>query len=423
MSGKIAIVGAGLAGLACARALTRAGREVCVLERSDGVGGRVRTDRVEGFLLDRGYQVLLDSYPEARAQLDFAALELHAYRPGALVRCEGAFHRVADPFRELDQAWKSAFNPVGTLIDKLRVLELRKRALAGSLEDLRQRHEQTSESVLREMGFSEVMLERFFRPFLGGIFLRRDLGNSSRMLDFVFRMMSLGRATLPARGMGAIADQLAAGLSPGALRLRSEVTQVSARRVSLASGEQLEVEAVVVATEGDSAARLLALERTPAALGVLNVYFAAPCSPVGGPDLVLNGEGPGDGPINVLSCPSDVAPLYAPRDQALVSVQVLEFAGDDTALEAALREQLARWYGAAEVAHWRRLRVDRIRFAQPDQPPGALEPAARPVRVADGLYVCGDHREDASIDGALRSGRRAAQALLADLGAAVPVRA
>jgi phytoene dehydrogenase-like protein len=414
MSAPVVIVGAGLAGLACARALAGAGREVRVLERSDGVGGRVRTDLVEGFLLDRGYQVLLAAYPEANAVLDLAALELCEYRPGALVRCEGAFHRVADPFREPGEAWSSAFNPVGSFIDKLRVLELRKRALSGSLEELRQRHEQTTEQVLRELGFSDAMLERFFRPFLGGIFLRRDLSNSSRMLDFVFRMLASGATTLPARGMGAIAAQLANALPAHCVRLNSEVATVRRDAVTLAGGERVAASAVVVATEGDVAARLLGLRNKPAALGVLNVYFAAPNSPVEGPDLVLNGEGPADGPVNVLSCPSDVAPGYAPSGQALVSVQVLEFAGDDAALERAVRAQLSGWYGAHIVERWRLLRVDRIRFAQPAQPVGALEPAARPVRIDGGLYVCGDHRDDASIDGALRSGRRAALAVLAD---------
>lgn len=414
MSAPVVIVGAGLAGLACARALVGAGREVRVLERSDGVGGRVRTDLVEGFLLDRGYQVLLAAYPEANAVLDLAALDLHAYRPGALVRCEGAFHRVADPFREPGEAWGSAFNPVGSLIDKLRVLELRKRALSGSLEELRQRHEQTTEQVLRELGFSDAMLERFFRPFLGGIFLRRDLSNSSRMLDFVFRMLASGATTLPARGMGAIPAQLANALPAQCVRLNCEVATVRRDAVTLAGGERVAASAVVVATEGDVAARLLGWRNKPAALGVLNVYFAAPHSPVEGPDLVLNGEGPAAGPVNVLSCPSDVAPSYAPRGQALVSVQVLEFAGDDAALERAVRAQLSGWYGAHIVERWRLLRIDRIRFAQPAQPVGALEPAARPVRLDGGLYVCGDHREDASIDGALRSGRRAALAVLAD---------
>ena len=414
MSAPVVIVGAGLAGLACARALVGAGREVCVLERSDGVGGRVRTDLVDGFLLDRGYQVLLAAYPEANAVLDLAALDLHAYRPGALVRCEGAFHRVADPFREPGEAWSSAFNPVGSFIDKLRVLELRKRALSGSLEELRQRHEHSTEQVLRELGFSDAMLERFFRPFLGGIFLRRDLSNSSRMLDFVFRMLASGATTLPARGMGAIPAQLAAALPAHCVRLNCEVATVRRDAVTLAGGERVTASAVVVATEGDVAARLLGWRNKPAALGVLNVDFAAPHSPVEGPDLVLNGEGTANGPVNVLSCPSDVAPSYAPRGQALVSVQVLEFAGDDAALERAVRAQLSGWYGAHIVERWRLLRIDRIRFAQPAQPVGALEPAARPVRLDGGLYVCGDHREDASIDGALRSGRRAALAVLAD---------
>lgn len=165
----VIVVGAGLAGLCCARRLAARGVSTVVLEASDGVGGRVRSDEVLGFRLDRGFQVLLTAYPDARAVLDYAALDLRAFYPGALVRFGGRFHCVADPWRNPFDGVAGALSPIGSFADKLRVARLRRRACGGSLADLFARPETTSERALRGLGFTEAMIDRFFRPFLGGV--------------------------------------------------------------------------------------------------------------------------------------------------------------------------------------------------------------------------------------------------------------
>src|SRR5215210_6304108 len=190
----VIVVGAGLAGLACARELVRAGRSVEILEASDGIGGRVRTDTVDGFLLDRGFQVLLTAYPEARGQLNYAALGLRLFYPGALIRYHGRFYRLADPFRRPADALGSLFNPIGSPADKLRILALRRRAAAGSIDRLFERPETSTMQALTRLDFSNAIIERFFQPFLGGIFLGRELSTTSRMLEFVIRMFAEGNA-------------------------------------------------------------------------------------------------------------------------------------------------------------------------------------------------------------------------------------
>ncbi len=207
----VIVVGAGMAGLACASALTRSGRSPLVLERSDSVGGRVRTDAVDGFLLDHGFQVLPLAYPEARAALDFEGLELGLFERGAIIRAEGRFRRLADPRHD----------PVRSL-----------RALAGGLVGVRDGaavlrllhdtgDETTAADALRRAGVSRTTVETFFAPFLRGVFLEPSLTTSSRFLDFVLQAFSDGPAALPREGMGAIANQLAAGLDcPQAHRRR-----------------------------------------------------------------------------------------------------------------------------------------------------------------------------------------------------------
>jgi phytoene dehydrogenase-like protein len=210
-----------------------------VLEASDGVGGRVRTDRVDDFLLDRGFQVLLTAYPEARDALDYRELELHPFYPGAMVRTGGKFVTVADPFRRRWDGLRTALGPVGTLGDKLKVAALRRRVTAGSLEELFARPETTAREALAGDGFSEQIVDRFFRPLFGGVLLDRELGTSSRMFEFVYRMFALGDVALPARGMGAISEQLAAALPSDRVRLGQRVTAVGDGGVTLADGERL----------------------------------------------------------------------------------------------------------------------------------------------------------------------------------------
>jgi phytoene dehydrogenase-like protein len=412
--GGVYVVGAGLAGLRCARRLHDKGVAATVLEASDGVGGRVRTDRVEDFLLDRGFQVLLTAYPEASEALDYRELELHPFYPGAMVRTGGRFVTVADPFRRRWDGLRSALAPVGGLGDKLKVAALRRRVTAGTLEELFARPETTAREALAADGFSDTIVDRFFRPLFGGVLLDRELGSSSRMFEFVYRMFSVGDVALPTRGMGALPEQLAGGLPPDCVRLGQRVTTVTDGQVTLAGGETLPARAVVVATDGPTASRLLGGEPpAPGSVAATCLYFAADRAPVDEPVIVLDGDG--EGPVNNLCVPSAVAPTYAPPGAALISASVVDRPGPKGPdLEAAVLGQLADWFGSAVVA-WRHLKTYTIPHAQPAQPPGALDPPERPVRLRPGLYVCGDHRDNASINGALASGRRTADAVLQDL--------
>ena len=410
MPHEVVIVGAGLAGLSCAKHLFQNGLQPLVLEATGSLGGRVRTDRLDGFLLDRGFQVFLTAYPEAKRFLDYACLKLRSFEPGALVRFGGTFHLLADPWRKPWQSLRSILNPIGTLQDKLRIAGLRSRALSGTLDDLFATPETTTLEMLRQAGLSDAMTERFFRPFLGGIFLDRDLYTSSRMFQFVFRMFSLGLASLPAQGMQAIPDQLASSIPKESVRFDARVQSVEPGRVQLANGEEFTCRHIVVAADSSAASQLLGAPLHKAWQGVTCLYFAAVTPPVSRPILVLNGEG--KGPINNLCVPSVVSADYAPAGQHLVSVSVMGVPDQDAAeLEIAVRDQLTEWYGP-KVKGWRHLRTFRIPHALPQQFPPALETPQRPVKVTDEIYVCGDHRDNASINGAMVSGRRAAEAIL-----------
>jgi phytoene dehydrogenase-like protein len=409
----VIIVGAGLAGLCCARRLEQGGSEFLVLEASDGVGGRVRTDHVDGFKLDRGFQVLLTAYPEAQAILDYDTLDLRPFYPGALVRSAGAFHRVADPRRHPWDALRGAFSPIGSAWDKLRVARLRSHVMRADLDTLFTAPNTSSLEFLGSFGFSPNMIDRFFRPFFGGVFLESDLATSSRMLQFVFRMFASGDTTLPAGGMGAIPGQLAGQLPQQRVRLQAEVVRLDGKTVTLASGERLQARAIVVATEGPAAARLVEGLQPPNARTVSCLYFAAEKPPIDGPILVLDADR--QGPVNNLCVPSNVSPTYAPPGGALISATVLGTPDSaDSELERQVRSHLGSWFGSA-VDGWKHLRTYRISNALPEIEPRWTPGPDRPIQVHPGVYLCGDHRENPSIQGAMASGRRTAERVLEDL--------
>jgi phytoene dehydrogenase-like protein len=409
----VIIVGGGLAGLNCARHLHSRNVEFRLLEAGDRFGGRVSTTTHEGFRLETGFQVLLTSYSEARTSFDYEKLRLGFFQPGALVRHNGRFCRFADPWRKPAHTLATLFSPVATLADKWRIARLRARVCRGSADDLSQVPDIATGEYLVQLGFSERVIESFFRPFMGGVFLERDLATSARKFAYLFRMFSTGDAALPAGGMENLCHQLVARLPSAWLRTGARVEAVEANKVALESGECLEASSVIVACDPWNAARLLHETEERPSNSASVFYFSADTSPVIEPVLVLNGEG--SGPINSVCVPSQVAAGYAPPGKSLISVAVT--ADFPLPSEAAVRDQLVDWYGE-QANRWDFLKAIRVNYALPRQLslPGNL-PNTAAVARKDRIIICGDYMDVASIQGALRSGRLAAEWVLERNGA------
>ena len=427
-SHPIIIIGAGMAGLACATWLHRAGRSVLVLDSADAVGGRVRTDITpEGFRLDRGFQVLQTNYPEARRIFDYKALNLKAFRSGAVIRMpDGCETTLQNPLQKPLSAFSALTSPIGTLSDKLRILSLVRHVMKHTPEQLLARPATDTLTFLRRYGWSEQMINRFFRPFFGGVFLDRELTTASNFFEFIFQQFVTGNVTIPALGIQELPEQLAGRLPMGTVRLNTPVAGIAeGSQVRLTTGQVLNASTIVLATDGLAALRLLAgrsgnpddtgsteVGRFPTAARITTcTYFATPGghSPGRNDKLLRLNATPGALAHNV-AFPADVSGMYAPAGRALVSVSTHgERSLDEAELVPRLRQELAAWFGPA-ARDWEHLRTYRIAAALPVYPAG--QPARQPLQLSESLYRCGDWASYPSLNGALGTGREVAEMII-----------
>ncbi len=408
------VVGGGLAGLTAARHLAEAGWAVTVLEQEATVGGRVRSQTVDGFTLDRGFQVLLTAYPAVQRELDLEALDLGSFRPGATVAFEDTLSSVADPLGDPGGLPGTLFSDALTLRDAWRLFRLRRELGRTAPEALLAPADTTIREYLAERGFSERFVDRFAAPFYGGITLDRSLSTTSAVFRYTFRMLARGRTSLPSDGMGAIPAQLAdaARIAGASIEPETAVTAVSGRADGASvttGGETRDVDAAVVATDPATAGDLTGVEAIPTAShGCVTQHFALPRTQrlhLRHP-LVLNAgeEGP-----NQVAVMSEAAPAYAPSGMQLLSATFLGPGSTaENALAAAVRDRLDAWFPENRFADLELLRTDRIDHAQHVQPPGWFDDRPDPTAPAGTVVLAGDYTRWSSIQGALESGRDAA---------------
>ncbi|MFE9191277.1 FAD-dependent oxidoreductase [Micromonospora sp. NPDC007208] len=405
----VVIVGGGLAGLAAARRLHRAGVPWRLLEAEGRLGGRVATDVVDGYLIDRGFQVLNTAYPRLGTLLDTDQLNLGYFTSGVLVRKGDNLLRLVNPLREPTGGPGTALAGVGSLLDRLRFAALATGSATLPASRLLAAPETSTETALRRAGLSDAIIEELLRPFLSGVFIERELSTSSHVLAMVLRSFARGRIGLPAEGMAALPRAIAAPLPADLLDLDTPVAEVTPGRVRTQAGD-IRCRAVVVAVDPPAAAALLPALARVRMHSYTTYYHSAPEPPLTEPILLVDGDRRELVANTVVL--SNAAPTYAPAGRHLIATSVV---GPTAPPEPTIRAELTRLYGRS-TADWTHLTTVAVPEALPAAPPpqGRLR---KPVAMGEGLFVAGDHRDSPSIQGALTSGWRAAGAVLDELRA------
>ena len=400
-----------------ARTLHRAGWEVALVEASDGVGGRVRTDVLDGFRLDRGFQTLFTAYPAVQRQLDIKALKLRSFDVGTVVVEGGHWHELGDPRRDPKALVPSLLSSLAAPGDKLKLLKLQRHVRKQPIPDLLRSEDIASAEFLRAYGFSEQLLDLFLRGLFGAIFLDRSLSISSRCFLFDLKMLAEGRAAIPRQGMQAIPDQIARDLPEGAIRLntpalRLEVNGGKAVGVRTPS-EDFEADVVVLAAHSPEVERLSGLPMPKEAYSATCVYFHLPYPLYGHKKIVINGYA--DGFVNHGVQITNVASSYAPAPEHLLSATILG-APDLSQEQLADRalQDMQRWFPWRRIDGLKPLAVYQMPFARLAQPPGFRDALPRNRTKTKGLYLAGEYTEASSINGALVSGEKAARCILED---------
>ncbi|KUN39149.1 oxidoreductase [Streptomyces longwoodensis] len=457
----VVVVGAGVAGLSAAHRLISAGVTTAVLEAAPCLGGRMSTEKVDGFRLDRIGQLLSTAYPELALSPALSALALRSFPPGVLVHSDGRHHRAgAQPgaggargalhaVRALASAPRPSGlprsaglprprtgpprsaapyggsgvpgpvpapkarpgAPLGTAVDQARLAGALTRLATTPVERLLRRPELPAGQALAARGLPAGTIDGFLRPLLAALLCDPELSTSSRCADLALRAFAAGRLCVPEGGADVLPELLARTLPPGTVHTGVRVTSVATDTVTTAEHGEFRCRAVLVATDAVAAAELLPGLRVPDFHPVTVVHHTTDEPPATGGSLLLDADR--GGPVAHTAVVSEVDPSRAPAGRALVSSTVLGAPPAD--VDTAVRIHLARLYGVP-TGRWETLAVHHTPRAVPAmRPPHDLR---RPVRLLAGLYVCGDHRDTSTVQGALHSAHRAARAILADLGAA-----
>lgn len=411
---KVIIIGAGIAGLTAAIELEKAGFKPSILEGSDSIGGRVKTDKVGDYLLDHGFQVLLTAYPEAQHYLDYEKLNLKKFTPGALiVDSKNGNYTITDPLRQPASLFSMLFSPIGSFSDKWKIFQWNRELKKLTIEKIFAKTETTSLEFLREKGFSETIINQFFRPFFGGIFLENKLDTSSRMLEFVFKMFGEGHAAIPQAGMKAIPEMLASNLAQTDIRFNQRVEKVGLKKVTLDNGDELDADVIIIATKPDALLPQLAGQFTEDQF-VTNLNFSSDIDPIGKSLIALIPDE--KYLINNISVMNNTSYSYAPEGSYLLSVSVTQnYQENDKQLKSRILKELLEVFPELENATIEHLKTYYIDNALPqiDDFQNKMKPSQS--KIQDGIYLAGDYLLNGSINAAMASGRYAAHAVFEDL--------
>ena len=406
---KIHIIGAGISGLVAARVLEDHGYFPVMIEASDSVGGRVKTDVVKGYQLDHGFQVLLTAYPAAQEYLDFTSLELQRFVPGAAIFKSGKHIVLGDPLRDISLMFSTLFSGIGVIGDKLKILKLNSRLKNKSLADIFADKEQSTLAYLQEFGFSSAMIDDFFKPFFSGIFLETELATSSRMFEFVYKMFGEGYAALPKSGMQAIPRQLANNLKHTTFKFKTSVASVKDRELTLESGEKIKTDYSIIATDAAGLVKNLS-NQTTRWNSCDTLYFETKKRVIVKPLIGLIPDA--DSFINNIFYPTSFATDQSSKNQLLSVTVVKDHSLNQEALINQVMLELKQYCGIDSCTFLKQYSIPK---SLPKLDNLQYETSPSETRLTTSIFLAGDTQLNGSLNAAMIAGERAALGLIENI--------
>lgn len=408
----VIIIGAGISGLTAAIHLEEQGYSPLIIEGTSRVGGRVKTDVIDGFRMDRGFQVLLPSYPEVKKNLDIEALDLKYFSPGAKILMPGgSIETISDPLREWTTLLTTVFSRVGNIHDKIAILKLKRYLDRQSIDEIFVQKEITTQKFLQKFGFSDEMIGLFFQPFFAGIFLESKMTTSANMFQFIFKMFGEVSAAIPARGMGEIPVQLKSKLEQTTFHFNERVTHIEGQKVYTNKHETYEAKAILIATEATGLIRQYMSDLNTNYNSTSCIYFSAPATEVKNMKRYIAINAQKTRLINNVAVMSNVSTDYAPAGKALVSCGTVGLAPESNdEFIPHIKTELKQYLGVG-IQHWQHLKTYHIPYALPTQLSVKQDISEEKLKIRNGLFVAGDHLLNSSLNAAMRSGRKAAQVI------------
>jgi protoporphyrinogen oxidase len=399
---KIHIIGAGVSGLIASKVLEDNGYKPIIIEAADRAGGRVKTDIVEGYQLDHGFQVLLTAYPSAQKYLNFEALELQHFLPGATIFSNGNQKTIGDPLRNISLLFPTLFSGIGTFLDKLKILKLNSLLKKTTLAEIFAKTEKTTLQYLLDFGFSEEMISQFFKPFFSGIFLEPELETSSRMFEFVYKMFGEGFATLPKGGIEAIPKQLKANLKQTTFQFNTKVKSVDDDKIILEDGTELESDFTIIATEASELIANLKNKKTEWK-SCDTLYFETNTRTISKPLIGLIADS--DALINNIFYHTSISSKSTGKKELLSVTVVKEHGLSSEALKMGVQKELQHYFG---IGSYRFIKHYSIPQALPKLDGLKYEMLPSETKLTNRIFLAGDTQLNGSLNAAMISGERAA---------------
>jgi protoporphyrinogen oxidase len=397
------IIGAGVSGLVAAIEMEKAGFTPLILEATESVGGRLKTDQESDLPIDHGFQVLLSDYSEAQKYLDFDSLDLIRFKPGSVIFKNGKQQKIGDPRRDISFLWSTLTSSIGSFSDKLRILKLSNKLKKKSIEDIFLTPEVSTLDYLRGLGFSNTIIESFFQPFFAGIFLEEKLGTSSRMFEFVYKMFGTGYATIPRNGIQEIPKQLAAQLNQSTFRFNTLVTQIENKTVHLENGEKLIADQIIIATDSNSILNKNNKSEVKWK-SCYNIYLESESSVFNQPIIGLLSDK--KLLVNNFHFLSDV---FGGKKEILSVTVVKSHTFSESEMVQKVKNELEQY---CNIKTKEVIKVFHIKKALPDLDQLKYEPVIKDLKINDVVYCCGDHLANGSLNAAMASGRLVAQQII-----------